>query len=284
MTHNVTVPTFGNHDLDILSTLPELPRAETGGGVPRWLDGVTWQPQPCGWVSASSADGACVAHVMDTSLRRTCLDPVVQKPFRVDDAYRASVLVERSQDVPADMDRFWEQSLPAVFASELLSGAASGGHSLSSTAAAPGAVPFGSTAVELTSALQVIENHLAAQIGRRRGVIHVPSGLLALAVAAYSLVFRDGRWYTPVGNVVATDAGYSVSVTPVDGGASDAAANEVWVYGSGPVGWAYHLADLGAVDVERDEVTRWREGYGVWVFDPCPVTAVLVEYAADVPV
>jgi hypothetical protein len=288
MTHKVTVtvPPLGWHDLTVLSTLPELAVDEASpAGTPRWLDGVKWVPAECGWLAASSADGACVAHVMDTSLRRTCREPVTQKPFRVDDAFRASVLIENSQDIPADMKAFWSQSLSAVFANELLSGTASGGHSLSSVAAAPGAIPFGSGAVVLTSALQVIETHLALQIGNRRGVIHLPPGLLALAVASYGLQERGGRWYTPVGNLVAVDAGYVTSVTPADGGAVAAAANEFWVYGSGPVGWArLDAPHRDAVNIGIDECTRWNEGYGIWVFDPCPVTAVLVEYAADVPV
>lgn len=285
---NVTLPGLGMLAQTAMGTLPTLVDDETSpGGVPRWLDGVTWQPTPCGWTSASSADGSCVAHVMNPALRRTCLNAIVQKPFRIDDAYRVSAATALTQDIPGDMAAFWAQSLSAVFASELVSGVASGGHSLSSTATEPDEIPFGSTAVALTSALPVIENELGRRIGSRRGAIHMPPGLLALAVADYGLQFIDGKWYTPAGNLIVVDGGYADAVHPVDAPEGDtvaAAVNEAWVYGTGPVAYAYKPpAPLEAIELERNEETIWNEGYGIWVFDPCAVTAVLVEAASDFP-
>jgi hypothetical protein len=87
---------------------------------------------------------------------------------------------------------------------------------------------------------------------------------------------------TPNGHIVVSDAGYYQPAPP--SGQAAATAGTDWVYASGPVWWqASDMMGLGAgsetYKFSRNEIHRWISGYGILVFDPCPVTAALATYA-----
>lgn len=274
----ITSPLQPGRLLDIIPRIP--PELLDPTNPLRWLVGVAWEPIPCGGLTASAADGPCLDHDATATLR-TCSEPETQKPFRLEDAYRSSVLNESPGEIDQRLMLTWE-TLSAGFAKELLSGAASGGVSLSSTATAPTNIAFGAAAVSIEAAMSEIENELAERLFGRLGYIHVPPGLLSQAVSIYGVQpGPNGSWVTPAGNVVISDAGYVNAAAP-SGQAASAAGSE-WLYGSGPV--LYNVSDpfirdASSYDLTRNTMTRYMEGYGILVFDSCPVTAVLASYTA----
>jgi hypothetical protein len=165
-------------------------------------------------------------------------------------------------------------------ASELLSGAASGGMSLSSEATSPADVPFGWPALSPGDALTVLEEELATRLNGLQGMIHVSPGLLAQLTVMGGTTREGDMWLTQTGHVVVADAGYAGA--PAPSGEATAAVGECWAYASGPV---FYASDdprlLGAdnqeiVNMSRNIRRRFGMAHGLLVFEPCPVTAVLV--------
>lgn len=267
------------HPLTFLNTVEELPEAlVTDGAGQRWLDGLSWEPIPCGTLNGESADGACDEHIFDDDLRRVCAEPLIQKPFRLNDAFLAATMLHNVLDIEARMAYWWNSGLSAAFAKELIDGALSAGHSLSEFAHAPTNLAFGSAAVSISKALAVLEEELGAQIGNRVGNIYLTPGLFATAIESYSLLQRNGRWETPVGNRVIVDVGFADAKAP--GSESASASGSEWVYASGPVAYKMSLpTGLTGLSIRDNKVTSYVEGYGIIVFDNCPVTAALATYA-----
>ncbi len=93
---------------------------------------------------------------------------------------------------------------------------------------------------------------------------------------------EDNAFFTKQGHKVVADSGY-VDMPQPAGAASG--VNEEWIYATGPMWYAssgLKLTGDAPTDVFNyrvNEVRQWLEGYGIFVFDPCPVTAVLVTYA-----
>ena len=250
---------------------------EWDAGAVRWFaDGVTWQPYDYGTLRRTIVR-ACSPATHDAT-PRTCLDYVTALPFALEDAFATSTMNLADGDGSGMADR-WELLRSAAFAAELITGTASGGRSLSSDAAAPTGVPFGSPATTGVNALSVMESHFAEVMQGGRGYIHVPPALLP--VIEERLLRVGDHWETPTGHIVVADAGYTDAAAP-DGEAASA-AGEDWIYGSGPVRWQYRAGVGGGepyTDISTNEVLVTLTGYGILLFEPEPVTAVLVSYAS----
>jgi len=260
-----------------LDAVSGIPGAVDSEGVLRWLNGLRWRPWACRDLTVG-ADSLCDPEDLTATPTDECVDFAHQLPFRIEDAATNTVLEEKDDgQAESRLSARYARQLSAAFAHELLAGTASGGVSLSSEATEP-SVTFGTAAQPIWNALAVLEAEIAERLDGGVGYIHLPPGLLALSITYYGVHLEGGQWMTPVGNVVISDAGY-VNAPEPDGEAASA-DGEDWVYVSGPVfvertsGQIYE----GAEDIERD-TAEWRiHGYGIIVFDPCPVTAILVSY------
>lgn len=259
---------------DALRPLPSDPVLDE-----RWpMHGVKFQPRPCRGAYRSDSDCNPTDHTTDAP---ACEAWVEQLPFRIYDVLQASTFDWNLVDMEAQMAERMSSIASNLFAQELLDASGSGGLSLSSVATDPADVAFGSAAVKLSRAVAVLENELASRLRGRAGMIHMPPGMLTQAVATLDLVFTDGRWLTPNGNVVVVDSGYVNATQP--SGEAAAAATADWVYASGEVFYLsttpQFIGTAGqALNRSINEVRRFIEGFGMLVFDPCPVTAILTAY------
>jgi hypothetical protein len=89
--------------------------------------------------------------------------------------------------------------------------------------------PTGGGSLDVVEALGRLEQALGACV-HGKGIIHVPTELVAHLKTNHLLEEEDGVLYTPNGNKVAASPGYS--------GASPAGVVQVgvsWMYGTGPV-------------------------------------------------
>jgi hypothetical protein len=246
----------------------------------RWMNGITWQPRPSRALSASAVDTCNPADFVNPNY--ACVPAIEQSAFQIYDAFNASAL-DHTPDIIdgylSDRNRL-QQS--AALAAELLTGAASGGRSLSSTATAPAMRAFGSAAVSVQQGVAILEDDLARTLYGGQGMIHMSPGLLGLAIQNAGFSFRDGEWYTALGHCVVADAGYVDAKEPT--GLTASAAMKEWMYASGPVVLGSTAADLLGgpanefMDMTRNKFVRWMSSYAILQFDPDPVTAVLVDY------
>lgn len=258
---------------------------DLGSAAERWMiAGVKFTPRTVETPLQAAGIGDCAGGVpLEPVARPLCLPAVSQNPFTLVDLVEMKALELMAfggeEDVDGEaLDRF-RHLVSAAFASELISGTASGGISLSNSATAPAGLAFG-TASKLTGALALLEAELATRLLNSRGVIHLPPVLLSQAIEGYSLTFVDGHWTTPLGNIVIVDAGYAAAPQPTGGGDA-AGATEVWVYASGPVHYRLIDGKLNARDTSSfafatNDITRWTQGYGLIVFEPSLVTAAQV--------
>lgn len=217
-----------------------------------------------------------------------CEAYVEQDAFYMYDVLGYSVFDYNISDMDGMLASRFRQMLSNLFARELNDGAGSNGLSLSSTATAPNHVAFGAAAVKLVRAVAVIENELEERLRGRRGVIHMSPGLLTQAIQLCGFDRHDtpegmdvGPWYTPNGNLVVADSGY-VSMVQPSGQAAGGATTD-WIYGSGDIFYASTepelLGDLiGSFQMNRNTIKRIVESYGVLLFEPSIVTAVLASY------
>ena len=175
-------------------------------------------------------------------------------------------------------DRFAEMT-SWIFA-DVLTSIVAGVNTLPSAASAPAGIAFGSAATPLYSTLGVIEAEFGERMYGRSGFIHLTPGLLANAIENYGVEWRDGRYRTPVGNVVVVDPGFYNADAPT--GQAAAAATEEWVYATGQI--AYQTSDLDLQEArqrpgaDHNTITAFAQAHGILVFDSCPVTAVLTSY------
>lgn len=285
--------------LDIISRF-ELDPVNNGDQTvaARWINGVTWQPEPCRGLFTADVD-AC-AEIDFIQIAPICEAAITQTPFAVYDALKGSALEYTADDLLAIIEGRVTLKTSAAFASELLSGAASGDRALRKSAHAP-SIAFGAAATPIYNAIAVLEADLASTMRGARGMIHMPPGMLQEAVRISELELNaDGQYETPLGNLVVADAGYLNAPQPTGGGGASTAGND-WIYASGPVEyqWSSPIAiDAGnigstitsftsretaalSVFTSRDDITRFVEAVGILIFDPCPVTAVLTSYGEN---
>lgn len=274
--------------LDSISRIPT-------SGSERWLDGVTWEPTKCRALTVDNEDACATGDIVLTPV--TCDAWETQLPFRLTDAMSATTLDLTPDEVGSRLSAFYNRAVSAAFAKELISGAASGGMSLSSEATAPNGAAFGDAATPIWNALTILEEEIAERLQGGAGFIFLTPGLLAQARLSYGLTLVDsrwkdsygralveGRWETPSGNIVISDAGFLNPPPPT--GQTASGAGEDWMYASGPVFFESTApSSVGnpteSLNFTRNTFTRYVQGYGILVFDPCPVTAVLASYALE---
>lgn len=283
----------------LLDVIGEITFEKTGVSDKGWLAGISWVPEPC--LSLRTSDVDVCTRIDYVAVPRLCEPAVTQTAFTVYDAFKGATLEFDAEDIAEILDGRTTRKLSAAFAAELITGNASGGMSLSSQATAPTGLAFGSAATPVYNAFAVIESELARRLRGSQGTIHLPPGMLAEAVFHVELERRDGRWYTPLGNLVIADSGYLDPVQP-DGGGGASAAGEDWIYASGPVRYRKTAPkpvddgnigstmttytgteDIRSADYQsfrtHNDMVRFMDVHGIFQFDPCPVTAVLATYS-----
>lgn len=266
-----------------LDVVGEIPGAFDGAAA-RFINGLRWRAWPCRELTLSQTNDPCttddlgdIAEDLRTDSPDGCEDWLHQGSFRVEDAIINNVLddIDMSQSRDRMLTR-WDRQISAAFAAELISGAASGGLSLSNTATAPESWAFGA-AIALKSALSHLEDEIARRLQGGAGYIHVPPGLLARVVGLTNASLDGDSYRTATGNFLWSDAGYVDAVAPTGG--SGPADGEAWLYASGPVFAARtDVKVLESIDITDDEFMLRDFGHGIILFDPCPVTAVLVDF------
>lgn len=270
----------------LLDNIDELP-ASPGEMAESWLHGASWNPIGAFDPIVATPDTCTPADFSTLANGRGCQQAVSQVAFQMFDAF-SDTLMRFGPDATDEFDQVllarFAQWQSWAFARALVGTApVTSARTLSSVAAAPAGVPFGSPATPLANALAILETHLARKIQNGQGLLHIAPGLLAKAVIEYG-VYREGtRWLTPLGNVVIADGGYADALPPAGQSAGTAAE---WVYSSGPVWYRASGAELvgdawQSIDITRDAVKRWLDSYGILVFDPAPVAAVLASFASE---
>lgn len=268
--------------LDIIERLPP-----TEGDPTKWLQGVTWEPWPCrGMTIRSESD--CEPGNLNTQVSfEECQDWVVQNPFRLTDAMRRVALDYTSLLMSDRLETRYNRQMSAAFARELILGAQST-MSLQSVATDPAGVAFGAAAVSIRLGMEVLEQEIATRLQGGVGYIHCPPGMLGGFVMVCGVYLNGDHWETPAGNVVISDAGYVDPTPPVGLGAASTETSD-WVYASGPVFFestapityeAFSEYPSAQTPWNRNIMDDIIAGYGILVFDPCPVTAVLISYTA----
>lgn len=271
----------------LLAVLQRLPLE--GDVTTRWpMHGLTWSQRQSG--AALRVTNADCSQADITDNPRVCQEETEQLPFTISDALELSPSNWMAIDgdgggVDAELLSNAAHLISAAFASELVTGAGSGGLSLAGEATAPTGIAFGDAATPLWNALTVIESELAERLLNGQGMIHLPPAMLAQAVDVYSLRWMDGHWVTPLGNIVVADAGYVGMADPYGDGAAAAAAGEDWIYGSGPVWFLSTDDELNGAKFtpenftfSTNDIERWVKSYGMLIFEPRFVTAVLTAY------
>lgn len=261
----------------LLAGAMELPLP--AGTLPeRWMHGVAWNPHPCRDPLAGAVNTCSPANFTDPNYG--CVAAVEQEAFQMYDAFEGALLEFDPADIDAKLRARQQNWVSWAMARELLSGAASGGLSLSSEATAPTGIAFGSAATPIVNAIRVLESELTERLHNGVGVIHIPPAMLATASEEAGVFAVGDRFFTPLGTLVIADGGYANAPAPTGEAASP--DGEDWAYASGPV-W-YRLSDpelIGGtdwLDRPRNHLMRFIDQYGLLVFDPCPVTAVLATY------
>lgn len=246
----------------------------------RWLAGVRWQPELCRALTVDTAVACVDANQTVTAIG--CATWSEQLPFRISDALKGPTLEYSAAELAELSTGFYQAAVSAAFAAELVSGAGSAARSLKLAATAPVGAAFNAASSPIWNALTILEDEIAIRLQGRVGFIFLPPGLLAQAVNSYGLRLGESGWETPAGNRVISDAGFVASAAPTGGTAAGAA--EDWVYASGPVFYqesAPRPVGEGSevTNLTRNTITQHINGFGILIFDPCPVTAVRVSYA-----
>jgi len=269
--------------LDVIQRIPGLqnPDEQAAGNELRWMNGVKFEPWSCRNLTAVAA-ADCSDETL-AAITAVCEPSQTQKVFQIIDAMKASTLEWTIEILDAYLGMRFQRMVSAVFASELISGAASSGMALSKSAHAPDDIAFGAAAKPIWEVMAALESELAQHLPNQRGLIHLPPGLLSTATMSYGCMLNaQGFYETPNGNIVIADSGYQQPTQPTGQPAPSAGTD--WVYASGPV-W-YEMSDFVGLGVgsetynfSRNTINRWVSGYGIVVFDPCPVTAALATYS-----
>lgn len=126
-------------------------------------------------------------------------------------------------------------------------------------------------ALNPVAALAVLESAIAGCIPGGVGVIHLTFGVLPYMAANHLLFERDGKFYTPSGQLIIAGAGYPGS------GPSNvpATSGETWVFATGPMSVFY--SDIfftpsqidQAVDRSLNNVTFWAEQTYAVIWECC---------------
>jgi hypothetical protein len=275
----------------LLDVIPRLPAI--AGNPMRWIEGVTWEPWPCRALTVDNEQACDAAGQPVALVPAECEPHVGQASFRISDAMKFTTLDPAVDGMQGQLEARYNMQVSATFAHELLSGDGSGGMSLASEATPPNGQAFADPALSPWEGLSVLEEEIAERLQGGVGYIHVSPGILSRFVSGGVLHLNAvGMWETPAGNIVITDAGYINPPHPDAGGGASGSGTD-WVYASGPV-WFESTAPIfvgtgmqtfegnsarPGTPWDRNVVLQYLNGYGILVFDPCPVTAVLIGFS-----
>lgn len=265
--------------------LDQIPEFDMPGPVAdRWVaEGVSWQPRICGrdMETFRVAASACEDDFFEDDPIRECVAYVEQSAFTVKDRLAGSNLDLERDELERLMAARFAEMTSYVFADTLVS-RVPGVKTLPSEATAPDGIAFGSAATPLYNALANIEAELGDRQYGQSGLIFLTPGLLANAINTYGVEWRDGAYRTPIGNRVISDPGFHDADAPT--GRTASGAGEEWVYAAGQVSYRssvpkFFQARMGRPgSTDRNQIVGFVDSFGILVFDPCPVTAVLVTY------
>lgn len=258
----------------VVQPLRNGPNGFTDTNTRRWQFGVKFVPRDCKPLRTLGADCAPVNKIVDLYE-----DVTTQPAFTLYDGLQCSILSNNPAEMAQQLTNNLDVLASAIFANELVSGLASGGNSLSSTAA----VPLGGlNSLPISAALNFLEDELGVRLQGAVGMIHVTPGVLGALVRNGSVRIEGDSYTSPSGHTVVGDAGY---VTPGIGmlppvGQPLAVDGQEWMYASGPVLYKQSPIDELGEDIEqmdwaRNTLLKLQEKYGILVFEPCPVIAVL---------
>lgn len=261
----------------LIDASPEIPADELAGM--RWLlSGVTWMAFDCSNIETTTEDGCTALEPLDFD--RGFGDEIRgQTAFMLWDAIRCSDLSVEPSVLRDRVEMKLTVLASAGMASELMTGAASNATALSTASVD---VSLGNTAETIRVGFAKLEAHLASKLHGAIGMIHVPPGVLTLALADGLIFMGAGDVFrTATGHIVIGDAGYTGTATPPN--ATAANGSQAWLYASGIVRHA--ITDIiGLREAEKNLTERNIESfyghrYGIVTFDPCTVGAVKVTVA-----
>lgn len=184
-----------------------------------------------------------------------------QPAFSIYDSVICTTLSKTFDEVSAYIAERWPVLISNAYATELLTGAVSGGHSLQGDDTALGA---SSTVLGAISTLDAV---LAQNLRGGQGMLHLAPSLLAYAVTNGSVNRRGDTYFSPSGHVVVADSAYEPSGDPDS-------VTTVTAYATGPVYWAatdrIPLSGIAHenTDFARNTVQAIEESYGLLLFDP----------------
>lgn len=126
-------------------------------------------------------------------------------------------------------------------------------------------------ALNPVAAIAALESNIAECVPGGLGVLHVTFGFLPYLAANHLLFERDGKLYTPSGQLIIAGAGYPGSGP----GNVPAAPGETWIFASGPVAVYYSDVFLTpshidqAIDRSLNNVTFFTEQTFAVIFECC---------------
>lgn len=144
------------------------------------------------------------------------------------------------------------------------------------------------TALDVDDAFaRLLSHYETASSGLGGAVLHVPTVLLPHAKAT-ALIWKEGDQYRTTSDArVSPGPGYPFGVGAFGPGGASTAADEVWIYVTGPV--EYALGDVRVVPEDeaqrrglyrRNDYQVWAEREAIVRFDPCLAFAALVDSPA----
>lgn len=204
-------------DLEVAPAPPEQSEAEP------WQQGVEWAPEQVG--RGRSVEVACLGNTPGGLPDRLSGDnPIVNtaEPFLAATTDRCSTFGWKGRDWVGRARRQLLATQSAVIARELQLGELRDDQTLANAALVDGN-ELNATAQEAAVALASIEQAMGAAYLGRQGMVHVDPWVLTLLARDHVLTLQGQKYLTPMGNIVAADAGYG----PVD--------DKLWIYGTLPV-------------------------------------------------
>jgi len=273
----------------LLESTPSLPPAEIQpDGVPRWMQGVAFQP--LGFDPLTTIESiVCSADWVTDKTARTLKDNILFESFTFYDAIEGSILCSDVARFDSDVEIRMPAMVSEQFSLELMSGAKRPRIIDSTEGTGYGVVNPNfvddSTVVaggpyEPLEAFSLLEQASADTHHGAQSYLHLtPKGMSYMTGLEHGEPVNN-RWTTAQGHVVIGDAGYTGPVPTANGGAVTA---DEWWYVSGPVFWAMTQPEQLGLPFERvdyaiNQLTNILEGYGLIIFDPNGVVAVPVSY------
>jgi hypothetical protein len=252
----------------------------------RWLAGVKYHPRDCRGLGIGTSVWYCDdPNDDDLDAGAECVAWVEQFAFDIQDALTDSTLARNEDEMRMLLESRYTEMISWAFAATLVGlnsqfNAASG-LTLPTQAHAPdGGFP---AATPIAKAMAILENDLAKTLHGAEGMIHLSPGLLYQAANGGGLILDDGTYRTPSGHTVVGDAGYYRAAAPT-GQATSTANTSDWAYASGPIEYQATPFNIKGempeafVTISDNRVNLYSQEHGIFLFDPCAVTAVLVSY------